>query len=751
MGRLPPSGGLGVSYFFPDSTLVFPLPVRVSAHVRWWRAFGMVGLLLGASRSAHAQDQGLVVKQLKFEGNKSIPGPVLAASIATSNSSWLSRSGLTSWIGAGPRKYLDERELQRDVLRLEVLYRRSGFPSAVVDTLVRRDSLNAWITFKVTEGAPILLQSLEFRGLDSLPPRAQKEVTQDLPLRQGKPFNIALLQSTIDTVKARLRNRGYPLVDIFREFQSDSATLVATATLNVETGRRYAFGSIAVEGSAKVDTAAVRSLLVVHEGRPYSERDITASQLNLYRSDLFRMAAVSFDSAAFDPTDSLIPVIVKVGENRTYRVRGGVGYATNDCFRGSAGLTVRNFLGSAKVFDISARMSKIGVGQPLNWGLENNLCRALLVDDSLEIGSRKLNYNVTMSVRRPGFLAPNVAMTVSGFSERRSEFNVYMREDLGAAISMTRESPVKRDPITLAYSFSYGATFATDAAFCSFFSVCTPDVRAIQELRKPIGIVSLAVAQPRVNSLVDPTRGQVLSAEAAVSSTVIGSSSFQQFTRFVGEARFYRTVVPDLVVAWRVRAGRIFGRGLRDEGLSTGSNFVPIEQRFYAGGPNDVRGFGFNQLGPLTYVSPDSAAVYNPDGSINTTFLEQSAQVFPVGGNALVLGNVEVRFPAPVWPARLRLAAFVDMGGVFQYGSNAQAENRIVATPGVGVRLNTPVGPFRLDAAYNWNRLERGPVYISRDNGDLDALVDPVSGEQYTLSPVRRRGWQLNLTVGQPF
>lgn len=710
-----------------------------------------MGLALVAPGLLHAQDEGLVVKQLAFKGNKSINSAVLASSIATSNSSWLTRAGLTSWMGVGTKKYLDERELQRDVLRLEVLYRRSGFPAAVVDTVIRRDSTQAWITFMVTEGAPIRVQSLDFTGLDSLPARDRKEVTEDLPLRVGKPFDIALLQATIDTVKGRLRNRGYPLVDIFREFRSDSATLEATATLHVETGQRYAFGRITVEGSQKVDTAAVRSLLVVHEGRPYSERDITASQLNLYRSDLFRLAAVSFDSAAFNPQDSVIPVIVKVGENRTYRVRGGVGYATNDCFRGSAGLTIRNFLGSAKVFDISARMSKVGVGQPLDWGLQDNLCGALMVDDSLEIGSRKLNYNVTMSVRRPGFLASNVAMTVSGFAERRSEFNVYMREDLGAAVAMTRESPVKRDPITLAYSFSYGATFATDAAFCSFFSVCTPDVRAIQELRKPIGILSLAAAQPRVNNLVYPTRGQVLSAEVAVSSTLIGSSSFQQFTRLVGEARFYRTLMPDLVVAWRVRAGRIFGRGLRDEGLSTGGNFVPIEQRFYGGGPNDVRGFGFNQLGPVTYVAPDTTAVYNPDGSINTAFLEDRSQVFPVGGNGLLLGNVEFRFPAPVWPARMKLAAFLDMGGVFQFGSNAQSENRIVATPGVGVRFNTPVGPFRLDAAYNWNRLERGPVYISRANGDLDALVDPATGQAYTLSPLHKRGWQLNLTVGQPF
>jgi outer membrane protein insertion porin family/translocation and assembly module TamA len=701
--------------------------------------------------TARAQDGGVVIRKLAFQGNRAIDGATLSASIATSNSSWFARSSLTSWIGLGQKRYLDERELQRDVLRLEILYRRSGFPSATVDTLIRRDSSNAWITFTITEGPPILLRSLEFTGLDSLRPKDRREVTQDLPLRLERPFNISFLQATIDTLKARLRDRGYPLVDIFREFQSDSATRTATATLTVDPGKKYTFGEVVVEGSAKVDTSVVRSLMVVRPGRVYSDREITASQLNLYRSDLFRLASVSLDSSRFDPDDSVIPIAVQVGESRPYRVRASLGYASNDCFRGSAGLAVRNFLGAGKILDISARASKIGVGDPTDWGLENNICSGLKEAGQVEIGSRKLNYNVTVAVRRPAFLAPNNAMTVSGFSERRSEFNVYRREDIGAVLSVTRESPVRRDPITFAYTFSYGATSATDAAFCAYFSVCTPDIRSIQEQRKPLGILGVTAVQPRVNNLIEPTRGQILSGEVAWSSTAIGSSALQQFTRMVGEARFYRTVLPDVVLGWRLRAGRVFGRGLSGEGVSSSANFVPIEQRFYGGGPNDIRGFPYNQLGPVTYVVDSSAAIFSGDGSINSDSVERKTLAFPVGGNAVVVGNVEVRVPAPVWSSRLRLAAFVDIGGVFQLGSASSAENRIVATPGAGVRFQTPVGPFRFDVAYSWNRLERGLVYVNQPSGDLDPLVDPSTGQSYILDPVRRQGWQFNLTVGQPF
>ena len=164
-----------------------------------------------------AQDEGLEVRELEFKGNKAIDATVLSTSIATSNSSWIRRSGLTRWMGLGQKKYLDERELQRDVLRLEILYRRSGFPSATVDTLVRRDSTSAWITFEITEGLPILTRSIEFTGLDSLTTANRLLLTnnENLASLAGAPLlttvysltaiaNPKLTQAAIDTFVSQL-------------------------------------------------------------------------------------------------------------------------------------------------------------------------------------------------------------------------------------------------------------------------------------------------------------------------------------------------------------------------------------------------------------------------------------------------------------------------------------------------------------------------------------------------------------------
>ena len=74
-------------------------------------------------------ERRLVVMDVAFPGNQSLDPVVLAASIATTESSWLVRFPLTSWLGIGQKRYFDEREFRRDVVRLRLLYSQSGFVS----------------------------------------------------------------------------------------------------------------------------------------------------------------------------------------------------------------------------------------------------------------------------------------------------------------------------------------------------------------------------------------------------------------------------------------------------------------------------------------------------------------------------------------------------------------------------------------------------------------------------------------------
>ena len=684
------------------------------------------------AQQAQQEDQR-VVRQLNFEGNRAISDEVLAAAIATTNSSWFATTFFFRWLGLGAKRFFDEEEFRRDVVRLGVLYKRSGYPDAVIDTVVQRTPQDVYVTFQITEGNPIRVTSFTVTGLDSLPERPRRAVRLDLPLQAGDPFNRFDMQASADSVTRRLRDRGYPSAVVFTAFESNREAKTASVTIEADPDGRAVIGRIDVIGAQRVDTAVVRKLLVARTGRRYSQEELFDSQRNLYESDLFRFATVNIDSSAYHPGDTLVPLIVQVNESRPRRIRGGLGYATYDCFRGSLGWTTRNFFGAGRILDLTARVSKVGVGAPVDWGFDQNICATSRGDS---VGSAKINYYLGASVRRPAFLSPNNAITVSLFSERRSEYKVYLREETGASVALSRTTPRRRNPLSLTYTVTYGRTAATALSFCSVFGACTSDV--VSPLRQTLVLATLTglATFPRVNSPIDPTRGRIGTLEATHSSKYIGSSSLQQFTRFVGGMSWYRLISRDAVLSWRLRGGLIFSPTL-DVGNVSGA-FVPPDQRFYAGGHNDVRGFKRNELGPVVYVVPETGL--SPD-----SVFSDSVRVAATGGNTFALGNVELRVPSPIFSSRLRFAAFVDAGSVWQ--REGPKSGRVVrVTPGVGIRIATPLGPARLDVAYNPSKLQPGALFQADSLGNLT----PVPGQgSYVLS--RDRKYTIHIAVGQPF
>jgi outer membrane protein insertion porin family/translocation and assembly module TamA len=696
-------------------------------------------LLLAATLQAQApaQETDPVVRKLAFVGNRSISDEVLAAAISTTNSSWFARVFLFRWLGLGAKRYFDQDEFRRDVIRLHVLYRRSGYPNAKVDTTVRREPESVFISFHIEEGEPMRVTSLQITGLDSLPAWLQRIAVIDLPLREGDPFNRYLMQASADSIERRLRDRGYPSASVFSGFEADRANLAARVSLEVAPSRRAVIGGVDVVGVRRLDTSLVRDLLVARPGRRYSQDELLLSQQNLYKSDLFRYATVNIDSAEFQSGADTVPLLVQVNESRRRRIRGSLGYGTEDCFRGGLAWTSRNFLGSnGRLLDLTSRVSKVGVGDPTDWGLANGICSSSANDS---IGSSLLNYNLGATIRRPAFLTATSNLAVSLYTERRSEFRVYLRRETGTTVSLRREQLRRRIPLSLAYNLNYGRTEATEVSFCASFNACTPDVVSLLRQNRVLATLTGTATVPRVNNLLDPSRGSLKSLEVAVSSRFLGSAAFQQFTRVVADAAWYRPVARSVVLSWHLRGGTIFSPTV-DVATERGS-FIPPEQRFYAGGPNDVRGFERNELGPVVYVvskgEVDNAAAemreINPD----------SVQVSATGGNALAIGNIELRIPSPIFTSRLRLAAFVDAGGAWQRGDRDPV---IRVTPGVGLRVNTPLGPARLDIAYNPYRLQAGPLFQFDTNGALE----PVPGrEQFVLD--RNGRLTYHFAVGQPF
>src|SRR5690606_36520867 len=137
-------------------------------------------------------------------------------------------------------------------------------------------------------------------------------------------------------------------------------------------------------------------------------------------------------------------------------------------------------------------------------------------------------------------------------------------------------------------------------------------------------------ARDRSNSVLDPTEGYVLRAGLGWATSAVGSQV--TFLRGVAEGAAYEPFGSGSVLALHPRLGSFFGTA----SLAPGSEFIPPEERFFAGGATTVRGYNRNELGPGVYIASGPAFT-------DTTTITFS----PTGGTRLLVANAEVRFPAP--------------------------------------------------------------------------------------------------------
>jgi translocation and assembly module TamA len=117
---------------------------------------------------------------------------------------------------------------------------------------------------------------------------------------------------------------------------------------------------------------------------------------------------------------------------------------------------------------------------------------------------------------------------------------------------------------------------------------------------------------------------------------------------------------------------------------------VPIDQKFYLGGSNDVRGWPLRRISPRVSLCPEA-----PERCPGT----------PVGGKTMVHGSFELRVRAV---ADLWIASFADMGDVQENVATFDAAGLLYTTGG-GLRYHSQVGIFRLDVGGQLNEDVRFP------------------------------------------
>jgi outer membrane protein insertion porin family/translocation and assembly module TamA len=740
-----------------------------------------IALTLGAGPVAAQQvlcDQGLrEVRSVGFSGNETYRDDQLSAMIVTTPSSWARR--LLRVVGT--RLCYDSTVVAEDARKLAYFYALRGFRGTRVRPSVR-DTSARWVSvhFDISEGRPLIIDSLAVNGLEEVPIRDR--VLRSLPLKLGDRLDRVLLDATRDSITRQLRNNGYPTAEVFRNIDTDTAALRAKVWFEAMPGRHMRIGSIAISvtkapGTGErvgVHPSRVRATLGLDSGQVFSQRELEGVKRGLYLTEAFQHVDVSVDSASLeDDADSLVTVNVSLIEGELHGARASFGWATYDCLRLQGNIATVNFLGGLRRVDLNTRLSRIGTGRPFEFA--NALCLADIREDFF---ANTLNYYVGATYTQPPLFGRRAFPSLTLYSERRSEFRTYRKDaPFGALASLQLGG---RIPVSMSYQLEYGRTAAQPAYFCGVFNICDRETYAdLSDRNRRTSIVGLSAVRSTANDISDPSAGSVVRVEARHASPAVGSDNFVNFTRAsLDVAKYLEVPGTTARLVFRVRGGTV----LSDQRLEGVQRFLPPQERMYAGGPTTVRGYGPNELGPLVYrVGLQQFDEVIEGDSLFYRTRADAARIRPdqpIGGDNVVVLNAELRFRSPIYPELLQLAAFADAGEVWNQRSLSTRTSfrQLKVTPGLGVRVFSPIGPLRMDVAYGPRRLPDGPVYYI-DQGDAlraggqvfcvspanrlpvvleDGVLTQASGScPSTFAPPIRRGFferlRFNFSIGQAF
>jgi len=759
------------------------------------RRFGRAALVLVASafaasspleaQRAHRDDlPAPEVKRLDLTGLSGvIPADEIQRNISTTATSCRSavlyffcRFG--NWRAVEVRHYLDRQELQRDVLRIRVLYFKHGYRETEVDTTVSRlNEKQVAVRFDIREGPPTLVTDVSV-VYDStlLRPRRARRLTV---LKQGEPLDLF----QIDTMRVGFQNEmwelGYSDALVDTSSVVDPVARTGQVQVRVVPNHLAHVGQIVISGTDAVSPSTVLNSLTFRPGDVYKRSTVLESQRNLYESNLFRLASLQVP----ETFDSVKTVHVLLREAQLHEARLSTGFNTVDFVQAEGRFTHYNLLGGARRLDATATIGNLFAGslngtgifhaQPTDASVTGN------VDDFLQP-----TWQASVQLTQPAWLQrPKNSLAIGGFAQRRAVPAVVIDRGYGGNLTFTRSLGL-RAPASLNYRFEVTRVEAGDAYFCVNFGVC--DTTTIGTLRshQRLSPAQLRLQVDRTNEPLSPTRGYTARVELEHASNI--TISDYAYDRAYGEGTYYMRMGPRrAVLATHLRLGFV-----RPQTGSTGEAVLHPRTRFYAGGSQSVRGYGENQLGPRILTLPhgflinaktasgapcdassdairlcdpntaaDSAGKMGPVG--DDKFMPR-----PLGGTSIVEASVEYRFPLPLIK-NLGGAVFVDGAAVGErifdpLGGGIATLRDLVSgtgaiTPGFGIRYYSPVGPIRVDMGINPSRAEDLAVVTELTKNGRRQIVPldipkrySASGTSSGIGRVLNR-LTLHLSIGQAY
>ena len=610
-----------------------------------------LALALAVAGPARAQaplslvDDDTRVASVSYEGTGPILEDNLREVVATAAPERSVFSRFTSFLAPddGSVFLFSPVELAKDVVRLQRYFAASGFPRAAVDYEVVLDTADnaVDVTFLVERGPPLVIGEVSFAGPGQAPVTDQlaaelhddwRAYVRDVRPRRGERLDQTSLLDLQGRTINWLANRGYAFADAGAERFVDSTGLGADVRVKVNAGPRARVTEITLEPIGPpiaVSEAVVLRELPFRPGDRYDASELVDGQRQIFGLGMFQLALVN--RTPDQPRDSTVSVRVQVRQGDLRALTGYGGYANEGGVTLRGQFTLRNFVGGARTLTPSL-VWRTGLG-----GATVGADPASAISD----------LQATLTLKQPYVLDRRLAATLTGLYRQRNDRVERSDQTEGStSLIFTRRA---LQTATLTASVNARTLLASRVSRLSLLSEGSL-VNDSTGLSSTTTALELGATYGVVDDPLSPRRGLVLRPSAVAAGGPLSDLSF-------GRGRLQATALYPFTDRVGLVA-RLTGGGLAPFGgtdLAGERDYLLLRDRlFYAGGTNDVRGWGEGLLGPKVF---DFSLARLDTNNIAATY-------FGVGGTRKVSGSVQLNLPLPIGP-QWGANVFVDAGGVF--------------------------------------------------------------------------------------
>jgi outer membrane protein insertion porin family len=566
-----------------------------------------------------------------------------------------------------------EAKLDADVATIQEAYSQRGFASALVRPAVETVTptpppaqVPVAVRIVVTEGVRTIVEGVSFSGNNAI---SEAVLRGKVGLQSGSPYMPAQLNVDRAALELAYQDLGYPSASIEPLTQFSQGGTLATVQFAVREGPQVFVDRVLIVGNVRTSTDTVERALQVKAGDPFSLSAVNESQRRLTSLGLFRRVQITELRHGAETTRDLLVTIEEAPPTTIGYGLGAEGAMLPR--KDENGVATERFDLAPRTFFEYGRRNLFGKNRSIN--LFSSISLHLQNRDSTSGPANLTEYRVLGTYREPRLLntAADGLLTATLEQQRRSSFSFRrLGGSAQAARRLTRE-------VSVTGSYSIQRTELLNVNVTSTDDPSIPSLIARLFSTEPLrlSLFSSSVIRDTRNDAVNPTAGGYLSVNGQVAAKAIGSQV--GYTKSFITAQGFRSVAGSsgIVLAGSARLGMAAE-------FDT-DNPIPEPERFFAGGDTTVRGFSLDALGVR----------HDPADSQSDTIDKNG---FPIGGNATVVLNGEVRVPVR---GGLSVVSFFDTGNVFQrLGQLNVTELR--SAVGFGVRYRSPFGPLRVDVGF---------------------------------------------------